>query len=517
MNANSPLTNVPRTAINPWLIAPLVALAAFMEVLDIAIANVSLRHIAGSLAASPEEATWILTAYLVTNAIALPVAGWMSEYFGRTRFFMACIFGFTVASMACGMATSLEMLIVFRALQGLAGGALQPVSQAILADAFPLEKRAMAFSVYGIAVVAAPAIGPTLGGWITDEYSWHWIFLINVPIGILLMVLIRRYVPDEPPKLERGRVDYFAFGLIALGLGSLQWVLDRGQHEDWFDSYEIILLSWVVVIALGMYIYRSLNQSAPIVDLKLYRSRNYAIGNVMMFILGVVLFGSTAMLPLFMQSLMDYTATDAGLVLSPGGLAIMFMMPVVGKLASHFDARALITVGLLVTAAALWNMGNLSLDASHETFTYARIWQMVGMSFLFIPINMLAYVGLPPTSNNQASSMLSLMRNLGGGVGISLLITFLARFGENNRAFLASNTSLVDPEWQAKLSEMTKIVGDPQRAMAILDHRLLQQAELLAYLEGFRILAFLFLILVPMVWWLKPFALHAEQNALPAH
>lgn len=502
---SAPLASQGRKPINPWFIAPLVALAAFMEVLDMSIANVSLRHIAGSLAASPEEATWVLTSYLVTNAIALPVAGWMSEYFGRTRFYIACIIGFSLASLACGLATSLNALIFFRALQGLAGGALQPVSQAILADAFPLAKRAMAFSIYGIAVVAAPAIGPTLGGWITDQYAWHWIFLINVPVGIVLIFLILRFLPLDKAPDVRAPVDYLGFGLIALGLGLLQWILDRGQHYDWFASELIVVTSAIVVIALYTYILRALKQSSPIVKFDLYRNRNYAIANLMMFVLGFVLLGSTAMLPLFMQSLMGYTALDAGLVMTPGGLIIMALMPVVGKLAGRLDPRVMITFGLVCSASALWHLSGVTLEFAHNQLAHARMWQAAGLAFLFIPINMMAYATLSPDSNNQASSMLALMRNLGGGVGISVLVTLLERFSQRNQVTLIAHTSPVDPEWQERLLQLTHQLGDSQAALAVLDGRLWQQAQLLAYSEGFQLMALMFFLLVPLVWWLNPF------------
>jgi len=493
-----------KPAVNPWLIAPLVALAAFMEVLDISIANVSLQHIAGSLGAGPDEATWILTAYLVTNAIALPVSGWLSEYFGRTRFFIACIAGFTISSLACGLAPTLEWLIVFRAIQGLAGGALQPVSQAILADSFPMNQRAMAFSVYGIAVVAAPAIGPTLGGWITDQYSWHWIFLINVPIGIILIALIKRFVPlDSAPRTTK-KVDYFGFSLIAIGLGSLQWVLDRGQHADWFDSNAIILLSITVASALLWYIFRALKHPDPIVNIHLFSSRNYALTNLFMFVLGFVLLGSTAMLPLFMQTILGYTAMDAGLVISPGGIAIMIMMPIVGKLASKYDPRWLITFGLVMTGVALWHLGEVNLEISQTQLAELRVWQTLGLAFLFIPITTMAYVGVPDGSNNQVSAMLALMRNLGGSVGIALLVTLLERLGQTNKTFLVAHTSMVNPEWQQKLTHVTQIFGDQTHALAYLNQMLTQQAQLLAYMDGFRVLALMFFILTPLVWLLKP-------------
>ncbi|MBU6950094.1 DHA2 family efflux MFS transporter permease subunit [Hahella sp. HN01] len=490
--------------VNPWLIAPLVALAAFMEVLDISIANVSLQHIAGSLGAGPEETTWILTSYLVTNAIALPIAGWLSDYFGRTRFFIGSIIGFTLASLACGMAPGLEMLIIFRAVQGLAGGALQPVSQAILADSFPLEKRGMAFAMYGIAVVAAPAIGPTLGGWITDEFSWRWIFLINVPVGIVLIMLVKRFLPDEPANHDGSKVDYFGFALIAIGLGCLQWMLDTGQREDWFESPQIVALAVIVVVALLTYIVRSFDQKNPIVDLTLYRYPNFAMANVIMFMMGFVLFGSTALLPLLMQTLMGYSAFDAGLVLSPGGFAIMFMMPIVGRLVGAVDSRILLMLGLSVSSLALWNLGDLTLSVSRDQLALARVWQTLGLAFLFIPTTSSAYVGLPTSANNQAAAMLSFMRNLGGGVGIALLMTFLDRVATVNRGHLVANTSPVSEVWSQHYMQLQQITGDATRALMMANQQVAEQARFIAFMDSFKMLAILFALLIPLVWKLKP-------------
>lgn len=504
--ADATASGTPRAkrAINPWLIAPMVALAAFMEVLDMSIANVSLQNIAGSLAAGPDEATWVLTSYLVTNAIALPIAGWMSDYFGRTRFFIVCVAGFSLASLACGLAPSLGALIAFRAIQGLAGGALQPVSQAILADAFPPDKRPMAFAMYGIAVVAAPAIGPTLGGWITDSFTWHWIFLINVPVGLVLMYLILTFVPDEPANHDGSPVDYFGFFLIAVGLGSLQWVLDRGQTDDWWSSTEIRVLTGVVVVALLTYIVRSFDQKNPIVDLRLFRNKNYAVSNLLMFILGFVLLGSTAMLPLFMQSLLHYTALDAGLVISPGGFAVMALMPVVGQLTGRVDLRLMISLGLVLGGTALWHMGSFNLEVDQWTLGAVRAWQTSGIAFLFIPISALAYVGLPMSANNQASAMLAFMRNLGGGVGISLLVTLLTRLSAHHQVPLAAHTSPGDPQWQAYLMHLEQLLGQKMPALALAAERLHSQAQLLAYLDGFHIMGAMFFLMIPVVWLLKP-------------
>ncbi|HEV2332528.1 MAG TPA: DHA2 family efflux MFS transporter permease subunit, partial [Gammaproteobacteria bacterium] len=373
---------------SPWLIAPVVALAAFMEVLDISIANVALNHIAGSMAASQDESTWVLTSYLVTNAVVLPISGWMSEYFGRKRFFMACIMGFTLSSLLCGTAPSLALLVVFRAVQGFTGGGLQPVSQAILADSFPPEKRGMAFAFYGLAVVFAPAIGPTLGGWITDNASWRWVFLINIPVGVLLLFLVSIFVHDTPDAEAARRqrhsqgitVDYLGFSLLALGLGCLQVVLDKGERDDWLSSNFILLLSLASAAGLVLFVLRELKAKEPIVDFRLLKNRNFAVANLLMFILGFVLRASTQLIPEFVQTSLGYTATDAGLVLSPGGLALVFFMPVMGKLASKVDSRWLVMFGLTVSGGALLYMTNFDLQVDYGTIALSRLVQALGLA-----------------------------------------------------------------------------------------------------------------------------------------
>ncbi len=352
---------------NPWLVAIVVSMATFMEVLDTSIANVSLRHIAGSLAASVDESTWVLTSYLVANAIVLPISGWLATVIGRKRFYMGCVALFTVSSALCGFAPSLPWLIVFRVLQGLGGGGLAPSEQSILADTFRPEQRGLAFALYGVAVVVAPAVGPTLGGWITDNYSWHWIFFINLPVGLLSLAL-SYYVLVEPPAetahrrklLARGlRVDYVGFGLVALGLGSLQVVLDKGERDDWFGSNFIIAFSVISVVALVALVIWELTRDEPIVDLPLLGNRGFAASCLLMFALGFVLFGTTQLLPQMVQEVLGYTATWAGLVITPGGFAVMALMPVVGLLLTKVQARNLIAFGLIVESFSLFNYSQL--------------------------------------------------------------------------------------------------------------------------------------------------------------
>src|SRR5712691_8959849 len=330
-----------RPAINPWIIAIAVTLATFMEVLDTSIANVALPHIAGSLSAGTDESTWVLTSYLVSNAIVLPLSGWLSSIIGRKRFYMGCVALFTISSFLCGLAPNLPMLIFFRILQGAGGGGLQPSEQAILADTFPPAKRGMAFAVYGVAVVMAPAIGPTLGGWITDNFTWRWIFFINIPVGILSLLLTSRLIQDPPylkrKKLSETKIDYIGLGLVALGLGALQIVLDKGQREDWFESHFIIVLSVIAAASLLFLIYWEWTREDPVIDLHLFTNRTFAAANLLMFMLGFALLGSTVLLPLFMQTLLGYTAQHSGLALLPGGFAIMLLLPLVGLLLSRYS------------------------------------------------------------------------------------------------------------------------------------------------------------------------------------
>jgi DHA2 family multidrug resistance protein len=516
---------------SPWLVAPTVGLAAFMEVLDISIANVALQHIAGGLAASQDESTWVLTSYLVTNAIVLPLSGWLSSTIGRKRYFIGCIVGFSVTSLFCGLAPSLGLLILARGLQGITGGGLQPGAQAILADAFPPEKRGLAFAAYGMAVVFAPAIGPTLGGWLTDNFSWHWVFLINVPVGVALTVLASRVLSDPPhqvaerrARLQRGiSVDYLGFAFLVFGMCALQVVLDKGQEDDWFDSNFIVTLTAVATLSLVAFVVWELRRDDPIVDLRLLKTRNFAVGNLLMFMLGFVLLGSTVLLPLFVQSLLGYTATEAGLVISPGGFSIMLLMPVVGALVSRADPRPLIALGLVITAAALYRMTAFDLDIDYGTIAWARVYQSAGLAFLFIPINTVAYLGLSPAQSNSASAIINMMRNLGGSFGIALVTTLLQRRQQYHQARLIEHVTPWNSNYDAMIQAMqqtyqtaTANAADAlQQAQALLYATLQKQAMILAFIDSFWVLALLFLALVPLVFLMrKP---TSGAAAPPAH
>jgi DHA2 family multidrug resistance protein len=501
--------------INPWIIAVAVTLATFMEVLDTSIANVALPHIAGSLSAGQDESTWVLTSYLVSNAIVLPLSGWLSSILGRKRFYMGCVALFTISSALCGFALNLPMLIVFRVLQGAGGGGLQPSEQAILADTFAPAKRGMAFAVYGAAVVVAPAIGPTLGGWITDNFSWRWIFFVNIPVGILSLVLTSRLIQDPPDfrrrKLSETKIDYMGLGLIAVGLGALQIVLDKGQREDWFESHFIVVLTAIAAGCLLFAVFWEWRHKDPIVDLHLFSDRTFATANFLMFMLGFALLGSTLLLPLFSQTLLGYTAETAGLALSPGGFTILVMLPLVAFLLSRYDARFLISFGLATLSLALFHMTSFDLDVDFKTLVIARCFQGMGLAFLFVPINTAAYSGLAPGKNNAASGLMNLSRNIGGSVGISFVTTLLARRTQYHQARLSENLSAGSAPLQATLHGLTaKFVqggldaaSAAQKAYAMVQANVIRQATMLGYVDCFWLLGALIMCLVPVVFLMK--------------
>ncbi len=501
-----------RPSHNPWAVAMTVTLATFMEVLDTSIANVALPHIAGSLSAGQDESTWVLTSYLVSNAIVLPISAWASDRFGRKRFYMTCVFLFTLSSLLCGLSTTLPMLIFFRVLQGAGGGGLGPSEQAILADTFEPKQRGMGFAMYGMAVVLAPAIGPTLGGYLTDNYSWHWIFFINVPVGILSLFLTSRMVEDPPwiddarERAKHSPVDYMGLSLIAVGLGALQVVLDKGQREDWLASHFIQIFSFLTVVALLGFVVWELREQHPILNLRLLKNRNFAVSNVLMFTLGFVLYGTTVLIPQFLQTVLGYTAQLAGMALSPGGLVVMAMMPVVGVLVSRVDPRKLITFGFIALAASMLHMSSLYLGIDFKTAMMYRIFQSIGLAFLFVPINTLCYVGVPQEQNNQISSMINLMRNLGGSFGISFVTTMLARRMQVHQSILAAHT-INSNRMQGLVHGMSSIYaarlgsgpGATQRAYANIYGMMQQQAAVLSYKDVVLVMAFMTIIVMPLV------------------
>ena len=510
------LRTAQRATVNPWLIACTVMLATFMEVLDTSVANVAMPHIAGSLSSSVDETTWVLTAYLVANAIVLPLSGWFSTLFGRKRFYMTCVLLFTVSSAVCGLAPSLGVLIVCRVLQGLGGGALQPISQAILRETFPREKQGMAMAVYGMGVVFAPVVGPTLGGWITDNFTWRWIFLINIPVGICSLLLTSLLVFDPPYLLRKTlrdglKIDYIGLGLLATGLGALEIMLDEGQRNDWFSSPGIVAAAVIGAVALIAVVFWELRQKDPVVDFHLLKERNFAIATFSMFTLGFVMYGSTMALPLFLQTLLGYTATQSGMALSPGGLAIMIMMPIVGFLLSKIEARWLIIFGLIVSSIGLFEMARFNLDIDFHHAMTSRVVQSLGLAFLFVPINTTAFYFIAKQKTSYATGLINLARNMGGSSGIALSTTLIARRQQFHQQQLVAHLSPLDGAYQSTLEGAKQMflakgadaVHAAAQAQQLVYNMVQQQATLLAFLEDFRLLAIAFLAVIPIVFFLK--------------
>ncbi|HEY2893193.1 MAG TPA: DHA2 family efflux MFS transporter permease subunit [Pirellulales bacterium] len=501
---------------NPWLIALTVTMATFMEVLDTSIANVALPHMAGSLSVSQDESTWVLTSYLVSNAIVLPISGWLANRIGRKRLYMSCVALFTVSSFLCGLAPSLGALIFFRVLQGVGGGGLGPSEQSILADTFPPQKRAMAFAIYGMAVVLAPALGPTLGGFITDNYSWRWVFFINVPIGIASLFLSNRMITDPPwarkQGTEAGPIDVVGLGLITLGLGSLEVVLDKGQESDWFHSSFVVGFSIVALVSLVSLLVWELHTEHPVIDVRLFKGRTFAMANAMMFTLGLALFGSTVLLPQFTQVLLGYSAEQAGMALSPGGVLIIFMMPFVGKFLGKIDARKMIAFGFIALSASLFYMAHkLSLGIDFKHAVLLRMYQAFGLAFLFVPINTLAYADVPPEQSNQVSGMINLARNMGGDVGIAAMTTLLARRAQHHQVDLARHTSLFDAPFRDRLQAITLALEHSGAsastaaagAYRALYRTVLQQAQTLAYVDVLYLLGWGTALMIPLAFFMK--------------
>jgi DHA2 family multidrug resistance protein len=470
-------------------------------VLDTSIANVSLQHIAGSMAASQEESTWVLTSYLVSNAIILPISGWLSRIIGRKRFYMTCVGIFGASSLCCGLAPSLSWLIFFRILQGLGGGGLAPSEQSILADSFTPQQRGQAFALYGIAVVVAPTLGPTLGGWITDSYSWRWIFLINVPVCLLSLFLAWKILVD-PPAIEADRreavrkkrqVDWLGFLLVAVGLGCLQVVLDKGQEDDWLHSDFILGFALVSALSLIGLVVWELNHEDPIVDLPLARHRNFGAAMIVMFVTGFILISTTQMLPQFLQTMMGYSATKAGLALTAGGLATLVMMPVVGALLRQIQPRYLIAFGLAVECLACLYLRGFNSEINFGHAALGRIFQAFGLPFLFVPITTVSYAGLPPNKSGNASALINTMRNLGGSFGISVAVTVLARRGQFHHARLAEAVTPFAASYRSGRFG----------SLAMIDHLVQRQAQMWSYLDVFTLLAIIAALTVPVAFILQ--------------
>jgi DHA2 family multidrug resistance protein len=484
---------------NPWLIAASVMLATFMEVLDTSVANVALPHIAGNLSATPEEATWVLTSYLVSNAIILPAANWLGRFFGRKRFLIVCILIFTASSVVCGAAASLGMLIVARIAQGAGGGALQPIAQAVLMESFPAEKRGSAMAVFGLGVVVAPIIGPTLGGWITDNYSWRWIFYINIPIGILAIFMSNMFVEDPPyiSAQKPGRIDYVGFGLMAVALGMMQLVLDKGQEDEWFASSFITWVTIIAIVAAIGFVIWELRSAEPIVDLRVLGNRNFAVGTSLMIVLGIVLYGTIALLPLFLQTLLGYPALESGMAVSPRGFGAVASMLIVGRLINRIRGRYLVLFGFTVLSYSIYMFSKINLQISISSIVWPNIISGFAMGFIFVPLTTMALGTLANEQMGNASGVFNLMRNTGGSVGIAAVTTFLARGAQVHQAAMVSHLTPYDPAFQARVGIGTAAT---QQAYAGVYGTLVRQATVLSYIDVFRMMAFLCLLCIPAVF-----------------
>ncbi|MCE5200226.1 DHA2 family efflux MFS transporter permease subunit [bacterium] len=487
-------------------------LSTFMEVLDSTVVNVSLPHIAGNLSASIDESTWVLTSYLVSNAIVLPATGWFSMLFGRKRFYMFCVAAFVVSSVMCGLAPTLPLLVFFRVLQGLGGGALQPIAQAILLESFPLHKRGMGMAIFGIGVVFAPIIGPTLGGWITDNYSWRWIFYINLPVGILSLIMTQIFVVD-PPYLRRGvtKIDYTGLGLLALGIGALQIVLDNGERNDWFQTSWIVQMSIISVVALIALVLWERHTEHPIIDLSILRVRNFAPGVTLIFTLGIALYGSMVLLPVFMQNLLGYSATQSGLAMSPGGVGTLICMPIVGYLVGRRDARYLTVIGLVTLSFSMFMMSRYNLQIGFWEVVIPRVVMGVGLAFLFVPLSTVSFAFMPRSQMGTGTGIFNLMRNIGGSVGIAWVTTTLARRAQFHQARLVEHVSIYNPISVQHMKQLMNalIVGGQTywnaqaEALGLTYSTVLRQASAMSFIDCFWMLGVAMIVLLPIVFIMR--------------
>ena len=499
--------------INPWLIALAVMLATFMEVLDTSIAAVALPYIAGSLSATNDEATWVLTSYLVANAVVLPASSWFSLRFGRKRFLLFCIFLFTLSSFLCGAATSLGMILLARALQGAGGGALQPLSQAILLETFPPQKRGMAMAVFALGVVVAPVLGPTLGGWLTDTYSWRWAFYINIPVGAFAVFMISRYVVDPPyiKDAKPGRFDAIGLGLLAVWLGALQIILDKGQEDDWFGAVWIRWAALILVVSFVAFLIREFRHDKPLVDLRVFRHRNFAIGCLLIGLFGAAIYGMITLLPLFYQELMRYTALAAGWAVSPRGIGAILAMPMIGYLTAKIDNRLLIGFGFCLFAiTSLW-FSEINLAIGQWSFLWAIVLSGFGSGCVFVPLSTTAMAFLKNEEIGNASGLYNLLRNIGGSIGISIVNTIVARHEQLHRNELGASLSQGRVEVQGAVAGIQHYLGSQgaspatatQQAYGLLNQTLNAQSRLWSYVDDFRYMALVCFACIPIVFALK--------------
>ena len=494
--------------INPWIVAISVMFSTFMEVLDTTVVNVSLPHIAGSLSATVDEATWTLTSYLVANAIILPITGWLANQFGRKRLLMLSVTGFTLASFFCGLAPSLFWLVFFRILQGAAGGALQPLSQAVLLEAFPPQDRGKAMGFWGLGIVVAPILGPVLGGWLTESYSWRWVFYINVPVGIASILMTRAFIFDPPYIRGRrsGGIDFWGIGMLAVWVGGLQIVLDKGQEEDWFSSHLIVALTVVAGLTLVAFVARELMATHPVVDLRVLKNRTFSAGASLMTIVGFVLYGSLVLLPVWLQTLLGYPALQAGIAMAPRGMGSFIAMPLVGAILPNRDPRKFLAFGLIVSAGTLYELSRLNLNAGYWEFFWPQFVQGVSLAFLFVPLTTITMGPIPREQMGNATSLFNLMRNLGGSVGIATTTTLIARHQQEHLDHLTQHVSAYNPQAQQMLHNLQGMfrargsgpVVSVQQSYQVVWGMVQRQAAMLAYIDVFMILAVVFLGILPL-------------------
>ncbi|HYW48736.1 MAG TPA: DHA2 family efflux MFS transporter permease subunit [Bryobacteraceae bacterium] len=498
--------------VNPWIVAVAVMFATFMEVLDTTVVNVSLPHIAGSLSASVDEAAWALTSYLVANAVILPMTGWIANFFGRKRTLLAAVFGFTAASFLCGLAPNLQMLIVFRVIQGATGGALQPLSQAVMLEAFAPKDRGKAMAFWGLGIVVAPMLGPVVGGWLTDNYSWRWVFYINLPVGLASIIMTRLFIFD-PPYIRRssGGIDYWGMGMLAVGVGALQVVLDKGQEEDWFASNWISVLGVVAVVGIAAFIFHEIRTRDPVVHLRVFKDRTYAAGVFLMTIVGFVLYGSLLLLPIFLQTLLGYPALDAGFAMAPRGLGSFLMMPIVGTVLGRFDPRKVLGAGLVGAAWTLYALSKLNLNAGYWDIFWPQFIQGATLAMLFVPLTTTTMDPIPREEMGNATSMFNLMRNIGGSVGIASATTYLFRRQQFQTHVLGADVTASNPQTQVYLRGLESVMkahgADPvtaqHQAYGMIWGMVQRHAAMGAFVDTFRAMAVVFLLVLPLLLLMK--------------
>ena len=502
--------------------------ATFMEILDTTVVNVSIPHIAGNLASTVEEGTWVVTSYLVANAVILPMSGWLARYMGRKRLLLTCVAGFTLTSLACGLATSLPMLIIFRVLQGLTGGGLQPLAQAILLETFPKEKHGHAMAAFGIGILLAPILGPTLGGWITDNYTWRWIFYLNLPVGVVSLIMMNAFVFD-PPYIQRkqgSRIDLWGIGFLALGIGTLQVVLDTGQRKDWFSSSYIRFFATTCIIGLIAFVWRELRTAHPVVDLRALKERSFSTGVFIISLLGFVLYASLVLLPIYVQTLLNYPAYQAGLALSPRGIGALLTTPLAGYLTSKIDPRKLLIFGLVIGSVTMFQLSHLNLNAGMNDIIWPQVLQGIGLSFLFIPLMASSMARISKEGMGNATSIFNLMRNIGGSFGIAIMTTFLTRRAQFHQNHLVENVHPGNLRLQEMLAGMQAWFHSSgadkytagRKALAAVYGLVQRHAAMLSFVEAFWIMGVVFLVIIPLIFLLRnPIKEHARERAMSAN